>query len=1297
MSKTKLQSKKNALRQGPLIPSVPRVVRAVDNRGTFQGEIRPLNGGVTDDPRPVVGGVGQIDTTTTVYANGVLLGTTPCEDGEWEFTPDDDLQDGVYTFTATSTNDAGTTIPSTLLPNSITIDTQAPAQPVISDVFDDVGPNTGPIPNGGSTDDPRPTFSGGGLETDDTVFIYDNGVLIGSTTVLGDGSWEFIPDPSRPLAEGARSVVVVVEDKAGNSSDPSDPWDFVVDLAPPDPPVIEAIVDDQGPNTGNLPNPAVTDDTRPTFRGEGLTPDFIVEVRANDQFLGTAVVLSDGSWEFEPDTDLTDGTYTFTAIVTDTHGRPSEPSEPWEVEVDTQAPDSSDNAQELLDNRGPITGPIVSGDTTDDNTPTYEGIAEPGSTVVIYDDGVVLGRIPTNLETGRWTFTPIVPLPDGRHQFYTQIIDRAGNESPLSMVIDFIIDTAPPESPVITLVIDHVDDDDHIGEIFPGQTTDDAQPLIEGSTADEGSVVLIYSNGEFIGSTVSDEHRRWYFTPEFPLLNGLNTLTAVALSPAGVESFPADGYDIFVDAGGKPAVVMITNVLDTLEPQIGNVPPEGYTNDRSPWIVGTAPPRDVVRLSYNSIQNGTFNADDDGNWRFRPADPLLPGRNEITATSAPLSDPFNEGPRTGPYVVYLDEAAPAQPTLTLEDRVGVTMGPITNGTVTDDANPMVIGTAEPGALVIIYDGTTPLGSVQANETTGDWQFRPDRALSDGPHAISATATDAAGNVSPPSDVVSFTVDTSTVEIAITRVIDNEEPITGPMQPGMSTNDRQPVVEGLSEPLRLVRLYDNAGTVEIGSAIADGLGRWQIPTTSPLDEGTHGFTARAEDEGGVLGAATVPFQFFVDVTAPDKPAIGDITDDIGDDQGSIGRPGVTDDTTPTFSGGGLDEGDKVTIIDDGQIIGTAIVKEDGSWSFTPPTPIRNGDHEFTIIVTDPAGNSSEASDPWPVNVGVVRPPKPVIDRITDNVGPITNDLLNPGKTDDNTPTLHGEDLTPGDEVELSYTNTSGTTVFGTAPVLDDGTWTFEPSTPLDDGVYLFTVVVVASSGSRSEPSDPWQVTIDTTPPGLAHGVLIDDFGPVTGEVENGGVTDDSLPEFRGTAALNSTVRMFVNNVQVDELPVNALGEWEYRPATDLGEGRYTYQTQVVNDVGAEGDLSDPFTFTVDFTAPDPPVIGRAEDTGGNPIRDNDTTSDNMPTLIGTGEADATVTVYNNLTIVIGTTEVQAGNTWRFTPEVALANGNYSFTARQRDPAGNRSTASPRFRITIQATTPVTKRRIHRRRP
>ncbi|MHA0876191.1 Ig-like domain-containing protein, partial [Enterobacter pasteurii] len=71
---------------------------------------------------------------------------------------------------------------------------------------DDVGPVTGPIADGGTTDDTRPTFAGQATDDIDHVNIYDNGTLIGSAPVDKDGNWSFTPEAD--LAEGEHSLTV---------------------------------------------------------------------------------------------------------------------------------------------------------------------------------------------------------------------------------------------------------------------------------------------------------------------------------------------------------------------------------------------------------------------------------------------------------------------------------------------------------------------------------------------------------------------------------------------------------------------------------------------------------------------------------------------------------------------------------------------------------------------------------------------------------------------------------------------------------------------------------------------------------------------------------------------------------------------------------------------------------------------------------------------------------------------------------------------------------------------------------
>jgi hypothetical protein len=64
----------------------------------------------TDDTTPTLTGSGEVGSTVEIFANGDLLGTaTVGDDGNWSFTPAQNLADGSYTFTYTLTDVAGNT------------------------------------------------------------------------------------------------------------------------------------------------------------------------------------------------------------------------------------------------------------------------------------------------------------------------------------------------------------------------------------------------------------------------------------------------------------------------------------------------------------------------------------------------------------------------------------------------------------------------------------------------------------------------------------------------------------------------------------------------------------------------------------------------------------------------------------------------------------------------------------------------------------------------------------------------------------------------------------------------------------------------------------------------------------------------------------------------------------------------------------------------------------------------------------------------------------------------------------
>jgi hypothetical protein len=114
--------------------------------------------------------------------------------------------------------------------------------------------------------------------------------------------------------------------------------------------------------------------------------------------------------------------------------------------------------------------------------------------------------------------------------------------------------------------------------------------------------------------------------------------------------------------------------------------------------------------------------------------------------------------------VTVDRTAPAAPTtpvLTAASDSGVAGDNITN-----DTTPAFTGTAEAGSTVKIFDGATQVGSGTA---TGGTYTITTSTLTQGSHAITATATDAAGNVSPSSGSVTVTIDTTVPTVTAAKL------------------------------------------------------------------------------------------------------------------------------------------------------------------------------------------------------------------------------------------------------------------------------------------------------------------------------------------------------------------------------------------------------------------------------------------------------------------------------------------------------------------------------------------------
>jgi len=477
--------------------------------------------------------------------------------------------------------------------------------------------------------------------------------------------------------------------------------------------------------------------------------------------------------------------------------------------------------------------------------------------------------------------------------------------------------------------------------------TDDAQPLIRG-TAEALSTVIIKDGTVQIGTASVDGLGIWFFTPITPLLNGVHHITAAAVDPAGNVGLASSVFDFTLVAGGIASAPAITNVIDDVG-TLANIAPNGLTNDPTPTVRGTADAGHIVRLySEAGALLGTCLVLADGQWSIT-VPTLADGAHSFTATA---TDPTsNVSPPTQPYQIVVDTTAPGLATvLTLTDNVNPQTGLITTGSTTDDATPTFEGTAEPGATVLVRDGAMTLGTALVNEL-GRWAFTPTTPLVDGPHALTATVTDKAGNVSLPTTAISFTVDTTRLVIAIDSVFDDIDPITGNLAANASTNDRRPTISGTATPGGTVKLYVDGVAIPGATATAGSDGQWHITPGTDLAQGPHQLTATLTTSAAGESTPTAPFAITVDSLVPNVPALVSVEDNVGTIRGLVPAGAASDDSTPLLTGT-AEANSKVTILDGGQPIGTTMADGLGNWTFTPASPLNDGTHAITVTAMSP---------------------------------------------------------------------------------------------------------------------------------------------------------------------------------------------------------------------------------------------------------------------------------------------------------------------------------------------------------
>ncbi|MBO3662968.1 Ig-like domain-containing protein [Microbacterium stercoris] len=1196
--------------------------------------VTPANGSATNDTTPEVTG------TVPVYSAGLTVDVTitnpdgsttvisdvPVADagdgtGTWAtVVPDGSaLAEGVHTVSATSTDAAGIGSPTSNV-NTFTIDVTAPAAPTVVtpadlSVTNDATPAvTGTVPayEAGLTVDVTITGPGGSTTTIADVPVTDAGD--------GTGTWATVVPDGTPLAEGEYTVSATSTDLAGNTSGASNVNTFTVDLTNDEVPTVvtpadgDLIADSTPPVTGTVPTyePGMTVDV--TITNPDGSTTVIADVPVTDNGDGT------GSW-VGTSPALADGVHSVSATSTDAAGNVSDTSNVNSFTVDTTAAADA-----------PVVVTPADGATVTDDTPEIAGtvpVYEPDLTVdvtITNPDGstTVIPDVPVadaGDGTGTWT-TTAPELAQGAHTVSAVSVDAAGNASPGSNINAFTVDSIAPAAPVVVSPAD-------------GSASNDTTPDLSGT-------VPAFETGLTVTVTLTNPDGSTTLFEDVPVVDagdgsGTWTVAAGTLVPGDytVEA-------VAVDAAGNVSDVSNINAftVDTTAPEAPTVtgPADGSTiSDSTPDITGTVPVFEPGLTVDVTIANPdgttsvledvpvTDNGDGTGSWTV-PAGTLTEGDYTVTATSTDAAG--NVSPVSDAVTFTVDTTAPEAPTVT---------GPADGSTISD-GTPDITGTVpvfEPGLTVDVTianpDGTTSvLEDVPVTDNgdgTGSWTV-PAGTLADGDYTVTATSTDVAGNVSPVSDEVTFTVDTTAPEApAILTPTD-----------GSITADTTPVISGTAEPETTVDVTvtnaDGSTTVFEDVPVSAG-GAWTITPATPLAQGAHTATAVAVDAAGNVSAPSEPVDFTIDSVAPVAPVItgpadGSVTNDATPVITGTAEPGTTVDVTITNPDG------STTVIEDVPVV-------DGAWSVTSPE-LADGAHTVTATSTDDAGNTSPVSAPVTFEVDTAEPAAPAITSPTD------------GQTiGDTTPLIQGTGE-PGATVTVVI---DGEEV-GTALVDAGGAWQFPTTEPLADGDHTVSATQTDPAGNVSAPSDEVTFTVDSTIPAV----------DITSPAE-GALTNDPTPEISGTGEPGSTITVIVDGVELGTTEVDEDGNWTFTPDEALADGEH--EVEVVAEDGAGNTATDgPITFIVDTTAPDAPVITSPTD--------GDVLTDLTPEITGTAEPGSTVTVIIDGQPV-GETTVNEDGDWTFTPTTPLTPGEHEITATATDPAGNVSDPSAPVGVTV----------------
>ena len=292
-----------------------------------------------------------------------------------------------------------------------------------------ISPDTGASSADGITNVNRIVINGVAA-SNETVMVYLNGTLIGSTMSSWNGLWSF-NNMGTALADGTYILTAASIDSQGTVSPASYPYAMTIDTAAPVTPAIVGLAG--GTSVGG--NNTNTDAKLPILFGTAA-PYSQVTLYCGGYSVGSVVANGNGNWNWVNTIAPASvgSTYTMTAQSTDIAGNVSSVSATYSV---TQVQSSGSSQAPTVSGVSLAMGSIITtnadGSFTTIATPTVSGIATANSEVAVFDDGVVIGVALVG-SSGTWSFT-CTTLSTGRQYLTFEDVNQVGTFSAVASPI----------------------------------------------------------------------------------------------------------------------------------------------------------------------------------------------------------------------------------------------------------------------------------------------------------------------------------------------------------------------------------------------------------------------------------------------------------------------------------------------------------------------------------------------------------------------------------------------------------------------------------------------------------------------------------------------------------------------------------------------------------------------------------------------------------------------------------------------------------------------------------------------